>query len=187
MPNGAADLRHADDTGRHSEPDTRLAAAFESVAELHLLATPIAGLEFTLDLLGQLVPCEAISGCLYDIDTDEFRFVALSGPGAMQRKASAISSSAGLFGVAHRERREVLVIPDVNEERRFNPNADGRPGLSAHNLAYVPVRQHGQLLGMLQLINRDRAKGFSQSDVSVLSYVAGQLGEFLSNCRALTE
>jgi GAF domain-containing protein len=54
-------------------------------------------------------------------------------------------------------------------------------------LAYVPVRHQGQLLGMLQLLNSTAAETFTQADVSVLTYVATQLGEFLANCRALNE
>lgn len=170
--------------GRSSEPDLRLATAFEAITDLYLLTTPLSGLQFAVELLERLVPCEAISGCLYDADTNEFRFVALSGAGAVERKASAIRASSGLFGAA--QRREVLLVSDVREEPRYNAAIDGRPGLGTRDIAYVPVRHQGQLLGMLQLINASSEAGFAQGDVPVLTYVAAQLGEFLANCRALT-
>jgi GAF domain-containing protein len=162
----------------------RLATAFEAITDLYMLTTPLSGLQFTVELLGRLVPCEAISGCLYDVETDEFRFVALSGAGAVERKASAVRASAGLFGAA--QRREALLVSDVAEEPRYNAAIDGRPLLHVRNVAYVRVRHQGQLLGMLQLINAAAPTGFAQSDVPVLTYIAAQLGEFLANCRALT-
>jgi hypothetical protein len=170
---------------RTSEPDLRLASAFESMPELHLLGTPVRGLEFTVDLLSRLVPCDAVSACLYDINTDEFRFVALSGRGAAERKASAVRATAGLFGAARRERGDVLLTS--SSDARFDERVDGRNGLHAQSLAYVPVRHRGQLLGMLQLINRDLPGGFAPGDVGVLTYVAAQLGEFLANCWAGTD
>ena len=62
---------------------------------------------------------------------------------------------------------------------------DGREGLDAKTLAYLPVRFSGQLLGMMQLINRDHERGFSASDIAVLSYVTAQLAEFLATRRSL--
>ncbi|HVZ33769.1 MAG TPA: GAF domain-containing protein, partial [Polyangiaceae bacterium] len=171
-----------------AESDGRLATAFEAMPDLYFLPTPVAGLEFTIQLLSRLLPCEAISTCLYDINTDEFRFVALTGPGTFERRAGAIPSLAGLFGAAKRERGlDVFVVPDAAAEPRYDVQVDGRVGLAARTLAYVPVRNAGQLLGMLQLINREDEKGFSQADVAILSYIGKQLGEFLAEKRALAE
>lgn len=167
------------------EVDHRLAAAFEAMPELYFLSTPVAGLEFTIELLTTLVPCEAVSGCLYDINTDEFRFVALSGAGAAVRRASAVASQAGLFGAAKRAPAEALVVAKPAEDARFDAQVDGREGLEVRSLVYVPVRFGGQLLGMLQLINRTKDAGFTPADVSVLTYVATQLAEFLLSRRSL--
>lgn len=180
-------MHHDGSDARPSEPDNRLASVFESMSDLYLLGTPLSGLEFAIELLSRFIPSDAVSACLYDINTDEFRFVALSGLGALDRKASAIPSTAGLFGVARRMRDDVLLVADVRAESRYLPTIDGRTAIAADSLLYAPVRHGGQLLGMLQLINRADAGGFSEADVAVLTYVASQLGEFLAHCRALSE
>jgi hypothetical protein len=167
------------------EVDHRLAAAFEAMPELYFLSTPVAGLEFTIELVTTLVPCEAVSACLYDINTDEFRFVALSGAGAATRRASAVPSQAGLFGAAKRAPSEALVVAKPGDDSRFDAQVDGREGLDVRSLVYLPVRFGGQLLGMLQLINRSKDAGFTPADVSVLTYVATQLAEFLLSRRTL--
>jgi GAF domain-containing protein len=171
-----------DDTG---EVDGRLASAFEALPDLYFLPTPVAGLEFTTQLISRLVPCEAISVCLYDINTDEFRFVAVGGPGASERRASAIPSQAGLFGAAKRTVEDALIIKNVREDPRYQEAVDGRKELEMLDLAYVPLRHGSQLLGMIQLINRGGDRGFTNADVAVLNYIANQLAEFLATRRSL--
>lgn len=186
MPTGSSSFPAASSTREPTgEVDHRLAAAFEAMPELYFLSTPVAGLEFTIELLTTLVACEAVSGCLYDINTDEFRFVALSGAGAAARRASAVASQAGLFGVAKRAPAEALVVAKPADDTRFDPQVDGREGLEVRSLVYLPVRFGGQLLGMLQLINRTKDVGFTPADVSVLTYVSTQLAEFLLSRRTL--
>ena len=169
--------------GEPGDLDARLASAFEAMHDLHFADTPRAALELSVGLLERLVPCEALSGCLYDLDTDELRFVSLTGVGAPERQASAVPASEGLIGAALSMGDEVVVVQQAARNARFDAAIDGRLGLEVDDLAYVPLRQHGQVFGMLQLINRSAAGGFSEADVAVLSYVAGQLSRFFAQRR----
>ncbi len=171
-----------DDTG---EVDNRLAQAFEALTDLYFLGTPVSGIEFATQLISRLVPCEAISVCLYDINTDEYRFVAVGGPNADERRASAIPSSVGLFGAARWTIEDALVVANVAADARYQPAFDGRGELEMLNLCYVPLRKNGQLLGMVQLINRAGDLGFTAADIAVLHYIANQLGDFISQRRSL--
>lgn len=168
------------------EQDLRLTIAFEAVQDLYFLATPADGLDFAVKLLAELVPSEAISGCIYDINTDEFRFVALTGEGANDRRAEAVRSKEGLFGVAAHGGRDNLIVPDVMNEPRFDPAIDGRHGLVARNMAFFVLHKADQLFGMLQLINRDNGQAFRDADVAVASYVANQMTAFLREKRGLS-
>jgi hypothetical protein len=171
-----------DNTG---EQDLRLAVAFEAAQDLYFLSTPADGLDFAVKLLGELVPAEAVSGCIYDINTDEFRFVALSGTGAAERRAAAVRGNAGLFAVAARSGLDTLIVPDVATEPRYDPEADGRSGLLASNMAFFVLHRGGQLFGMLQIINREGPKGFREGDLAVGGYIANQVTAFLREKRGL--
>jgi hypothetical protein len=171
---------------RTGEQDKRLAIAFEASQDLYFLATPAEGLDFGVKLLHELVPCEAISGCIYDINTDEFRFVAVSGIGAEARRADAVRSTAGLFSAAVRPGLDSLIIRDVAAEPRYDPVTDGRTGLEPRDMAFFPLQKADHLLGMLQLINRLDPRGFGEGDLAVTSYVAHQLTEFLRSKRGLS-
>jgi GAF domain-containing protein len=165
------------------EQDARLVKAFEASQDLFFLSTPVEGLEFATRLLKELVPYEAASACLYDINTDEFRFVTLDGAGAEQRQGEAVPNNVGILGTASRRIAEALIVEDATMDERFDPGVDGRVGLEARSLLYMPVNHQGRLLGMLQLINRDGRPSFSTADGDVVAYVAKQLGEFLHQHR----
>ena len=168
---------------RMHEPDDRLASVFEALHDFASLRTPAEALEFIVKLLETTVPAAAISGCLYDINTDELRFVAVTGPGADGLRGTALRCNRGLFGVVARSEQSTLVVRDMSEAPNYDPSVDGRPGLAAENLVFRPVMHDGNLLGMLQLINRDGGT-FSAPDVHLVNYTADRLAEFLNEARA---
>jgi GAF domain-containing protein len=165
-----------------TEPDDRLAAVFEALHELPHKQTPHEAMEFGLELLGNMVGAAAMSGCLYDINTDEMRFVAATGPGAEQRRGTALALNDGIFSRAARDEHTALVVHDMSEAPDFDPERDGREGLVAENLLFRPVAHEGRLLGMLQLINRSSGF-FSAADVHLISYIADRLAEYLHHAR----
>ncbi|MET0389835.1 MAG: GAF domain-containing protein [Polyangiales bacterium] len=167
----------------NAEPDDRLASVFEALHELPHLQTPHEALALIVNVLETTVPAAAISGCLYDINTDELRFVATTGPGADALRGTALRRSQGLFGRAARAETSALVIQDMGEAPDYDPGTDGRPGLDAENLLLRPVVHDGRLLGMLQFINRTSG-AFSAPDVHLVNYAADRLGEFLHSARA---
>jgi len=169
-----------------SEPpqsDDRLVTAFEALQDLFFLTSPIEGLEFTIKLLEDLIPSEAASACLYDINTDELRFVSLSGPGADERKGEGIPRLSGLLGVAALDPARPHLIEDAASDDRYDPGADGRVGIDAQTLAVVALNHQGRLLGALQLINRQQQAQYSRADGNLLYYVAEKLAEFLHAAR----
>ena len=165
------------------EGDDRLAIVFETLHELAHLRTAAEGLEFCVRLLSQVVPCEALSGCLYDINTDELRFVAVQGISSDSAQGKAIPRGAGLFGKAAQLEHAALVIPDLKVEQAYEPAREGRLGMAATNMLLRPLTHEGRLLGMLQLINRTTG-GFSTSDVHLVNYLAERLSEYLREARA---
>jgi hypothetical protein len=166
----------------NAEPDDRLAAVFEALHELPHKQTPLEAMEFVLQLLDQTVSCAAMSGCLYDINTDEMRFVATTGPGADQRRGTALALTQGIFARAARDEHGALVVQHMSEAPDYDTERDGRDGLEAENLLLRPVAHESRLLGMLQLINRSTGF-FSPPDIHLVNYTADRLAEFLHHAR----
>ncbi|HEX7477991.1 MAG TPA: GAF domain-containing protein [Polyangiales bacterium] len=164
------------------EDGERLAHVFQELHELAHLHTAVEGLDFVIKLLADTVPSAAASACLYDINTDELRFVALSGPGADALRGTAVTRSAGVLGQACKLEGQPLVVDDVLVHAGYSAAIDGRPGLDVANMLLHAVVREGRLLGLLQLINR-QGGFFSADDVHVLNYVADALAEFLQGVR----
>jgi hypothetical protein len=80
---------------------------------------------------------------------------------------------------------DLLVIPDIANEPRYEPDTDGRAELLASNMAFFVLHRGEQLFGMLQIINREGANGFRESDLAVGGYVANQVTSFLREKRGL--
>lgn len=163
--------------------DSRLANAFEACQDLFFLGSPAEGLEFAIDLLAQLVPHEAASACLYDIDEDVLRFVVATGSGGHDRRGDAVPARLGLFGIASRLVGATLRVDPLGSDSRFDPGVDGRVGLDPQNALYLPIAHQGRILGVLQLLNREHDVTFSQGDADLGLYVANQLGQFLQQVR----
>lgn len=162
-----------------AEQDERLANAFEACQDLFFLTSAAEGLEFVVRLIRETVPCEATTSALYDINTDEFRLVALDGPGAGERRGDAIPSNAGLIGAAAASIGVALVVDDVGADPRFDPGIDGRIGVEPRNMMLYALVHERRLLGMLQLVNRAGRDYFGRGDVNVVTYIGKQLTEFL--------
>jgi hypothetical protein len=162
--------------------DDRLADVFEALEELHQLHSAAEGLDFAVRLLERTVPADATSACLYDINTDELRFVAVAGAGASSMQGRAVARTAGLFGQAVRDEHHASVF-DITTEPGFDADSEGRPGLEPRNELLRPVTHEHQLLGMLQLLNRRGADTFTVHDISVVNYLAERLADFLHEAR----
>jgi hypothetical protein len=162
--------------------DDRIADVFEALEELPRLHTPADGLDFAVRLLERTIPSEAISACLYDINTDELRFVALAGAGAASMQGRAVPRTGGLFGLAARNENRASVFSDVLVEPAYDPDIDTRPGIVPRNMLLRPITHERQLLGMIQLLNREAAT-FSIEDVNATNYIAERLAEFLHATR----
>ena len=163
--------------------DDRLAEVFEALEVLARKASAADGLDFGVQLLEKMVPAEAISACLYDINTDELRFVSVLGSSAEQVQGQAVPRNAGLFAQALRAENQATLVRDVLVEPAFNPAVDSRPGLDAQSVLLRPMAHERQLVGVLQLVNRRYTAGFDAADINVVSYVAERLAEFVLNAR----
>lgn len=163
--------------------DDRLADVFEALGTLSRLPTAADALDFAVKLLERTVLSQAVSACLYDINTDELRFVAVTGIGAASMQGRAVPRTAGLFAQAARLEHHASVFKDLMAEPAYDPAIDSRPGLDAINMLLRPIVFEHQLLGMLQLINRREKPSYTAEDAHLVSYVAERLAEYVNNQR----
>lgn len=171
-------------TGRPVAYDEdKLTKVFEALHNLTFLNNAAEGMEFVINLLQDAIVCEAASGCIYDINTHELRFVVASGPGGAERKGRGIPLDKGLLGYSARQDETTKLFANLEKNPYFDPEIDARTGLAAKSMLLRPLVLDSHLLGIIQLINRKDLPEFTAEDSSLVTYVAKQLTEFIGRSR----
>jgi len=73
----------------------------------------------------------------------------------------------GAIGVAARRQRPVLVNGPT-AIKRFSVALEGRLGLKPHSIIAVPVRRHGELVGVLSAVNGGGRDPFGKNDLEIV-------------------
>ena len=69
--------------------------------------------------------------------------------------------------------RDVINIPDAYESPHFNPDVDRKSGYRTKSVLAVPVtNDSGDVIGAVQVINKQNGDNFDDEDIAVLSSFA---------------
>ena len=78
-----------------------------------------------------------------------------------------------------------LLINNVREDERLGAVATG--DLEIRSLLSVPLRAKGQMVGLLNVFNKQSEEGFTQDDQKLLSIIASQSAQVVENARLYEE
>lgn len=71
---------------------------------------------------------------------------------------------------------EFINVPDVTKDRRFDPSTDKKTGYTTRSLLAVPMRdKDGQIIGVLQILNKKNGQSFDTSDENLLVLLAARV------------
>lgn len=70
---------------------------------------------------------------------------------------------------------EAIIVNDVQNDPRFFPEADERTGFTTHSLIGAPMKVRGQVIGVLEALNKRNRIPFSESDLKLAQAVANHL------------
>ena len=111
----------------------------------------------------KLVPCQAWSLFLFDLEKQELIFHLLVGAKADALAGMRIPLGQGIAGVCA-EKRKALRVNDAGSDRRHYKEADAKSGFVTRNVLAAPLLSRGRLLGVVEFINRKGATGFTIAD-----------------------
>jgi putative methionine-R-sulfoxide reductase with GAF domain len=139
-----------------------------------------------LDILMQLVPCEAGSVLTGTRDHGELTFVAAAGPAAAKILGQKMHFGRGVVGASF-DLGITILVQDVTRDDRHLPRFDEQTGFTTRSVLCVPLRQENAVFGALELINatvsHDRASParFQAWHVEAMEAVALPLASILAN------
>jgi GAF domain-containing protein len=131
-------------------------------------------LQSTVEVARGIFSAKASTIFLYDEETDELVFEAVTGLGAQDLIGNRIPSSTGIAGWVL-VTRQPLVLEDVTQDPRWGGQEIAeRTGYTPQGLMAVPLINEEDSVGVLQVLDRPRETRFSLEEMELLGLFANQ-------------
>lgn len=125
----------------------------------------------------------AVAGSLLLLDklTDELVFKVVVGGGGEALEHQRMPKDKGIAGWVLNT-REPLIVEDVSQDERFYEGFQSSDFRTA-NIICVPLIARGEIIGVLQVLNKSSGEPFSQDDTDLLTTFAAQSATAIANAR----
>ncbi|MFD2114146.1 SpoIIE family protein phosphatase [Paenibacillus yanchengensis] len=137
-------------------------------------------IEKIMKLTSASVKGEGSSVLLVDEQTGELYFEVATGERSEQVKQIKLKKGEGIAGYVAEARRS-LRINDVTKDERWSNRVAVATEVTTRNMLCVPVYAGDRLLGVLQVINKQRNKSFAKADLQLLEWMASPIAVALEN------
>jgi len=163
----------------------RIEKFLESMSDLDAL------LEAIIRECSAALDAESSSLALYNDKTDELYFYVVRGDDDEREfehrlKSFPLKMGSGIVGWCASHRRPVI-INDVYNDPRFDPNADRETGFTTRSILAVPMIRGERLVGVVEAVNKKSDTGFTDHDEKVFSVLAAQSALVIENARLQEE
>jgi Nif-specific regulatory protein len=129
----------------------------------------------------QLFEVEGCSLALLDDVRQQLAFVVMAGPAQVEEFRVALGQGIGGW-VA--QTGEGVVCNDVAQDPRFFAGVDRQTGFTTRSILCAPLKQHNQIIGVIQALNTVNPEGFSAEDLQFLTALGGLAGMALVRTQA---
>jgi len=130
----------------------------------------------------ELTDSEGASILLHDAHTDELHFLAAFGDVSEKVVEFNIPVAGSIAGMILTS-RQPLIIPDAQAEPRLYREGDQRTGFVTRSLLLVPLQLANRCIGVVEVLNKQGGRAFSQEDVKTLTALAAQAAIAIENAR----
>jgi len=131
----------------------------------------------------RILQVEACSLLLLEQEAGELEFAVTLEGDETRYSSFRIELGQGIAGWVA-EHDEPLLIPDVRQDPRFYDQVDRETGFRSRSILCVPLRVRGQVIGVLEAINKQGQTGdpqFAQEDLELLTTLASWVAVAVEN------
>jgi Nif-specific regulatory protein len=157
----------------------------QSLIEINqLLMSTVESDEVLTVILDAAIRLFAAQGCslaLLDDTTQHLAFVAMAGPAKVEE--FRVPLGQGIAGWVARTGQGV-VCNDVSHDTRFFRGIDRQTGYTTQSVLCAPLKQHNQILGVIEALNTTRPNGFTTEDLELLAAFGGLAGTAITRTQA---
>ncbi|OGR92283.1 MAG: hypothetical protein A2992_06645 [Elusimicrobia bacterium RIFCSPLOWO2_01_FULL_59_12] len=132
----------------------------------------------------QMLLCEASSIMLLDDEKTHLYFKVATGEKGGVVTRYKIKLGEGIAG-AVAQSRESILINDVTQDARFAARYDQISGFKTRSVLCSPMIAGGELVGVLEVLNKKTPSGFTEGDQGLLESLAGLGAVAIGNARVM--
>jgi sigma-B regulation protein RsbU (phosphoserine phosphatase) len=165
----------------------------DALEDLYWAAQKITSEENLLTLLDQILynamvvlRAEDGSLLLLDEESDELVFAVVHGDIQGELRGYRIGGDIGIAGWVATE-GEPLIVNNPRQDWRFSPQIDEAFGFVTRSILCVPMITRGQLVGVIELLNKYDGNKFIETDATLLSILAHIAATALEDMRERLE
>lgn len=170
----------------HAEASIRLQSRLQAITGVGRLIDSSLEREELLDATMRWVEAElevqAASLLLLDQDSRRLRFEVALGEKGDQIKDFTVALGQGIAGTVA-ETAEPMVINDVARDPRHARDLAKAVDYPVYNLLCVPMLLRGEVVGVIEVMNKRDRLPFTEYDTALLTVIAQQAGLFMENAR----
>jgi GAF domain-containing protein len=130
-------------------------------------------LQSIVEVARAIFGARASSVFLFDEESDELVFEAVSGEGAGDLIGQRFPSSTGIAGWVL-VTRQPLVVEELDKDPRFAREAAEATGFVPKGLMAVPLLHEDEALGVLEVLDRPQKAAFSLAEMELLGLFANE-------------
>lgn len=139
-------------------------------------------LKIVLELASEVVGAETASLLLVDQRTGELVFNIALGQAEERLKEIHLKMGEGIAGWVAQENKS-LIVNDPENDPRWTRKADDKTNFVTRSILCVPMVHQGNILGVVQTINKQNRNGFSEFDRIILEAFASQTAVAIQNAK----
>lgn len=143
-------------------------------------------LELIIETATQMMQAKASSLLLLDQKTRKLYFKVATGEKKEEVRKYEINLGQGIAGVVA-EKGEPLLIPDVNKDPRWYKKISESTGFQTRSIACVPMKMDGEIIGVVEIIDKENGESIQQEDMNLLTAFADLASLAISNARKIDQ
>jgi Nif-specific regulatory protein len=166
-------------------PSREQLPAFLSISRLLTSSIDLPSLlKVIVTSVTELLECEASSLFLIDRTGEQLVLKMATGPVGGDIKELRLNIGEGIAGWVAKH-RQGLIANDTKHDPRFLPAVDKATGFQTRSILAVPLMDHDQMVGVLEILNTAKAKQFERSDLDLLTAFGSYASIALRNAALL--
>lgn len=143
-------------------------------------------LDMIIQIAAELTDTASASVMLVDKETRELRFAAVTGQKSASVRPFPVPMEGSIAGTVAAENKPLL-IRDARSDPRWYQEVDKATGFVTQSIMAVPLQVRGQVIGVLEALNKRGETEMAWEDVQILTTLANQAAIAVENARLVAE